>query len=137
MHRTKYTTRIVMATTLLLAAGSTAFAQKDRTVGVLQHEAGASEGYTLIDSLNGGGTYLIDLEGRIINQWTAEHVPGNMAYLLEDGSLLRCADAGPAKGSLGPYAYSNTAGGSWRSCCGRWLDRPGARTGSLHGQCSL
>ena len=99
MHMPKHTALILSATILLPLMASTVSAQEDRTIGVLQHEVGASEGYTLIDSLKGGGTYLIDLEGRIINQWTADHVPGNMAYLLEDGSLLRALDPGPLNGT--------------------------------------
>ena len=52
----KHSACTVSAVSLLLAVGSTVVAQEDQTVGVLQHEVGASEGYTLIDSLAGGGT---------------------------------------------------------------------------------
>ena len=68
---------------------------EDNTVGVLVHEEGAQPGYTLIDCRPSTDIYLIDNDGRIINQWPSEYVPGNMAYLLDDGSLLRAGDPGP------------------------------------------
>ena len=35
-------------------------------------------------------TYLINNEGRIVNQWTAsKYPPGQSVYLLENGHLLR------------------------------------------------
>ena len=83
----------------LLVAGAGSHAQEADTLGVLVHEPGADPGYTLIDSLNGGGTYLIDNDGRIINDWSSEFLPGNMAYLIDDGSLLRASDPGPLNGT--------------------------------------
>ena len=89
---------LVLSACLLMPA-TTTHAQDGRTVGVLVNEPGTAPGYTLIDSLRGGGIYLIDNDGRIINSWPSEYVPGNMAYLLDDGSLLRAADPGPLNGT--------------------------------------
>ncbi len=39
-------------------------------------------------------TYLIDEEGTVVNTWESNYTPGLSAYLLEDKSLLRCANPG-------------------------------------------
>ena len=36
-------------------------------------------------------TYLINNQGEIVHEWQSEYTPGNAAYLLEDGSLIRTA----------------------------------------------
>lgn len=51
-------------------------------------------GYTLIAPLTSKNTYLIDMEGYIVNRWTSEYTPNNSVYLLEDGSLLRTEKTG-------------------------------------------
>jgi len=51
-------------------------------------------GYTLIAPLTSKNTYLIDMEGYIVNKWTSEYTPNNSVYLLEDGSLLRTEKTG-------------------------------------------
>lgn len=63
------------------------FAQK--IAGPLLIENGIAEGYTLFAPLNSKSTYLIDNCGRIINEWTSDFFPGNTAYLLPNGNLLR------------------------------------------------
>ena len=74
---------------------------QDRTVGLIQGGPDASAGYTLFSPLSSTPTYLIDNDGNLVNSWTADTYPvGNSVYLLEDGSLLRCSDQGPAKGSV-------------------------------------
>ncbi|MAT82217.1 MAG: arylsulfotransferase (ASST) [Phycisphaerae bacterium] len=78
---------------VVLASGSTT-ALGERTVGILQHEPGAFPGYTLFAPLNGYTTYLIDNDGRVVNQWESDYLPGVSVYLLEDGSLLRTGQAG-------------------------------------------
>ncbi|HVS39557.1 MAG TPA: aryl-sulfate sulfotransferase, partial [Gemmataceae bacterium] len=49
----------------------------------------ASPGYTLIAPSNSNNTYLIDMEGRVVNTWKSDTPPGLSAYLLENGHLLR------------------------------------------------
>ncbi len=63
------------------------------TTGVILHESGASDNYTLFSPNLTTTTYLIKKNGTIVNQWESEHNPGLHAYLLEDGSLIRAADA--------------------------------------------
>ena len=46
-------------------------------------------GYTLVAPLTSTNTYLIDMEGYVVNKWESDYTPNNSVYLLEDGSLLR------------------------------------------------
>ena len=51
----------------------------------------ALEGFTLIAPLRSHDTLLLDMQGEVVHRWTSELPPGNSAYLLDDGTLLRCA----------------------------------------------
>ena len=84
--------RAVAAASVVLLPVS--MVQAERTVGILTHEPEAQEGYTLFAPLNSYTTYLIDNDGRVVNQWESDLLPGVSAYLLEDGSLLRTGQAG-------------------------------------------
>lgn len=62
------------------------------TVGLLSYDPSSSyDGYNLLYPHNQSTVYLIDNCGEIIHTWTDEpnFRPGNMAYLLEDGRLLK------------------------------------------------
>jgi hypothetical protein len=72
----------------LLAGGAAA---QERTMGLLYADSTAFTGYTLFAPLRYNVTYLIDNQGRVINSWTSSYRPGNSAYLLENGDLLRTA----------------------------------------------
>ena len=62
------------------------------TVGLIMNDAAQSyNGYTLFAPSTSKLTYLIDNEGRLVNKWESDFVPGLSAYLLEDGHLLRSA----------------------------------------------
>jgi len=50
----------------------------------------ALEGFTLIAPLRSHDTLLLDMQGEVVHRWTSELPPGNSAYLLDDGTLLRC-----------------------------------------------
>lgn len=50
---------------------------------------GAFDGYTLISPLQSTSTFLVDLDGRVVHRWECGVPPGNSAYLLNDGRLLR------------------------------------------------
>ena len=91
----------VALTASLLAAG-VVFGGDDAesTIGVIIKEEGCSPGYNLFTPLNSIWTYLVDLDGNLINEWTDLYNGGNSVYLLEDGSLLRCADNGTQEGSV-------------------------------------
>ena len=56
--------------------------------GLLVHEAGAFEGYTLFSPLRSKETYLVGMDGAVVHSWKTDFTPGNLAYLLDDGSLL-------------------------------------------------
>ncbi len=50
---------------------------------------GVFDGYILMASLQSFTTYLIDTDESVVHTWTSSYRPGNSAYLLEDGTLLR------------------------------------------------
>src|SRR5947209_4561272 len=83
-------------TLALLALGSQAAepdkpkpeAAKPKT-GLLVNDPRACAGYTLIASTNSNDTFLIDMEGRVVNTWKSDVGQPMSAYLLEDGHLLR------------------------------------------------
>lgn len=58
-------------------------------LGLLVHEAGAYPGYTLLAPTSSTQTYLIDMEGHVVQTWKSAYNPGFSAYLLENGHLLR------------------------------------------------
>ncbi len=64
-------------------------AKKDAAPGLQLNDPRASPGYTLIAPSNSTNTYLIDMEGRVVNSWKSDCQPGLSAYLLENGHLLR------------------------------------------------
>ena len=64
-----------------------------QTVGLFTNEPGSSVGYTLF-SPRYTTSYLIDNEGRLVNSWDSAFNPGQLAYLLENGNLLRGAELG-------------------------------------------
>ncbi|MFN7932191.1 MAG: aryl-sulfate sulfotransferase [Bryobacteraceae bacterium] len=86
---------------LLAGASARPAMAQDRTIGLLIHdETRASSGYTLLPPKHNGRTYLIDNHGQVINTWDSKYEPGQSAYLLENGHLLRAAML-PSSGSLG------------------------------------
>ena len=58
--------------------------------GLLRHETGAFEGYTLFAPHRSTITYLIDMEGTVVHTWESDYTPGYAVYLLANGHLLRC-----------------------------------------------
>jgi hypothetical protein len=69
-------------------------ASAQQTVGLFVNEPESFQGYTLITPLASSDTYLIDNGGHVVHAWTASGPPGLMAYLLEDGHLLRSRSLG-------------------------------------------
>jgi len=103
----------ILVSALFLACISTSlFAQ--RTVGVLNHNASrAFKGYTLLAPITTTMTYLIDNDGQVVNVWKANNPTGQVAMLLDDGSLLRTAapqsqwmQGGGAGGMVELYSWS-------------------------------
>ena len=60
------------------------------TVGVLLNKEDAIDGYTLFSVHD--KTYLINNDGKIVNQWNSNYSVGQSVYLLENGNLLRAAE---------------------------------------------
>ncbi|MFT5165144.1 MAG: hypothetical protein ACI8P3_000368 [Saprospiraceae bacterium] len=63
-----------------------------QTVGLFLNDPTAYNGYTLITP-EYTSTYLIDNCGHVVNNWEADQRPGSVAYLLENGNLLRTGRA--------------------------------------------
>ena len=81
----------------LAPAESTSTPAAGQGRGVLRALEGAGTGATLVAPLRSKTTFLVDAGGETLHSWPSEWTPGNSAYLLEDGSLLRCGkDAGSA-----------------------------------------
>ena len=84
---------------LVLAAAAAGGAAQDKDkgkseqakpkLGLLVNEPNACKGYTLLAPSNSTTTYLIDMEGRVVNSWKSDCNPGLSAYLLPNGHLLR------------------------------------------------
>ena len=79
----------ILLTVLVLLSSTDLAAQ--RTMGVTLSAKGHQEGYILFAPMVSKTTYLIDKKGRMVNSWTSETLPGQSAYLLPDGSLLRAS----------------------------------------------
>jgi Arylsulfotransferase (ASST) len=62
-----------------------------RTLGLIENTDEAYDGYTLFAPISSKETYLIDNCGYVVNTWVSNHLPGQTAYLLENGDLLRTA----------------------------------------------
>src|SRR5215471_15599578 len=88
-----------IALSVLLAAISVAFAQTrsapnnvgpaTQGVGLIRNDAGAFAGYTLVSPLQSTSTFLIDMNGRVVKTWVTDSTPSSLAYLRENGNLLR------------------------------------------------
>ncbi|HNQ87981.1 MAG TPA: DUF1566 domain-containing protein [Verrucomicrobiota bacterium] len=61
-----------------------------QTVGLFTNDVRAFPGYTLMAPKHHTNTYLIDNAGEVVNRWTSRYEPGQSAYLLTNGHLLRC-----------------------------------------------
>jgi len=70
-------------------------------VGLLKNDAKAFQGYTLLAPMSSATTFLIDMEGKVVNKWEGDSPPGQSAYLLENGHLLRAASFGPGQQPFG------------------------------------
>ncbi len=63
-----------------------------QTVGLLLNDPRSHPGYTLIAPKHFTSTYLINNAGQLVHTWTgSKYEPGQSAYLLENGNLMRAA----------------------------------------------
>jgi hypothetical protein len=86
-----------------LASAQTPSGPAPQGVGLMKNEPQAYQGYTLISPLQSTQTFLLDMQGRVVHSWNAGSTPSSIAYLLENGHLLRAGvhpDA-PFKGVAG------------------------------------
>jgi hypothetical protein len=60
-----------------------------QTTGLFFNEPAASAGYVLFAPNATTTTYLLDKDANVVNQWQSAYQPGLLAYLQEDGSLIR------------------------------------------------
>ena len=60
---------------------------QQQTVGLLQNDDGAFEGYTLFVRQSYGVAYLVDNHGLLVHSWAVGG--GLVVYLNEDGKLIR------------------------------------------------
>lgn len=60
-----------------------------QTVGTILTTENASHNLTLISPNASKTTYLIDICGRVVNQWESDYSPGLANYLDQDGNLYR------------------------------------------------
>jgi len=87
-------------------------------LGLVVHEPGAYQGYTLVFPFGSTRTYLIDMQGKVVRTWLSKYTPGEEAYLLDNGHLLRPAKlsdseaiftgAGPG-GRIQEFTWEGTA----------------------------
>ena len=80
----------------LVLVPAIASGQSDEERGLKMHEAGAFDGLNLFSPLEAGTTYLMDNDGRVVHTWESDYRPGQQAYLLPNGHLLRTASFGLA-----------------------------------------
>lgn len=73
------------------------------TVGLLLQSEASYDGYTLMPVTSSDTTYLINNCGEVVHRWASEYKAGMMAYIMNNGDLIR---AGRTNNSL------FTAGGS-------------------------
>lgn len=83
-------------------------AQQAQQIGLIKNTAQSFNGYTLFAPTDYTVTYLIDNCGRAVKTWQSQYVPGQSAYLLEDGSLFRTANPKTNR------TFSNTGGAGGR-----------------------
>ncbi len=74
---------------ILFVSVPTMIFSQSQTVGIYQNDSLAFNGYTLFAPMNYNYVYLIDNCGYQVNQWECGNFNSNMAYLLEDGSMIR------------------------------------------------
>lgn len=79
-----------------------------RTMGLIHRQDGAYPGYTLFAPQQYTDTYLIDLDGQLVHHWRSDYLPGNSAYLLPEGHLLRTATFDPT--GTGPFTGGGAGG---------------------------
>ena len=84
---------------LILMLSSNLYSQQ--TVGLFYNTPQSYDGYTLFSPGASDTTYLIDNCGERVHTWAANVSPGNTAYLLDNGVLVRTGKAANPKFNIG------------------------------------
>lgn len=88
--------KLLIAIMLMLAIGANA----QQTTGLFQYDWQTEEGFILWGPIFGNQQYIMNNCGEVVHTWQGDGVTlGNSIYLLEDGTLLRCAKADTAQNS--------------------------------------
>ncbi|MCB9316914.1 MAG: aryl-sulfate sulfotransferase [Lewinellaceae bacterium] len=99
---------------VVLLLASSFLSQAQQTVGLFLNDSLAQNGYTLLAPSNARQTYLLDNCGRIVHSWQSNYIPGQVAYLLENGDLLRTArisgsfNSGGVGGRIERFSWAGT-----------------------------
>jgi hypothetical protein len=90
------------------AKGGEGAAKKEKTnptpakLGLLLNDPKAFQGYTLLAPLDSTSTYLLDMQGKVVQTWASDCTPALFPMLLENGHLLRPGTIGPDSRIFGP-----------------------------------
>jgi hypothetical protein len=90
------------------AKGGDGAAKKEKTnptpakLGLLLNDPQAFQGYTLLAPLDSTSTYLLDMQGKVVQTWTSDCTPALFPMVLENGHLLRPGSIGPDSRIFGP-----------------------------------
>jgi hypothetical protein len=71
-------------------------------LGLLINDPRAFQGYTLLAPLDSPNTYLLDMQGKVVQTWTSDCNPALCPLLLEYGHLLRPGSIGSDSRVFGP-----------------------------------
>jgi hypothetical protein len=79
----------ILFAVMFVILGLASVKAQEQTVGLFQNDPNAFNGSTLFAPIASTTTCLIDMNGRLVHTWASEYRPGQSAYLLENGNLLR------------------------------------------------
>lgn len=111
IHMRRFLAILLVGLPLLLSAD-----EGDQTVGWFHDQFATYGGYTFFAPGRSSTTYLVDGIGRVVHSWPSNFNPGNSAYLLDGGEILRAAripgnlpiSAGGAGGRVERIAWDGT-----------------------------
>ena len=72
-------------------------------LGLSINDPRALQGYTLLAPLDSSNTYLLDMEGKVVQTWASDCGPALCPLLLENGHLLRPGSIGSDSRVFGPH----------------------------------
>jgi hypothetical protein len=86
IHKRRFLAILLVGFPLLLSAE-----EGNQTVGWLHRAPATYGGYSFFAPSRDSTTYLVDGVGRVVHSWPSNYNPGQSAYLLEGGDILRAA----------------------------------------------